>query len=342
MASTPHQRLAERCGTVSFLAPEVIKQDYAHECDVWGVGVMAYLLLTGRYPFRDEEGQQQTAKEVWRAVLYEEPDFETDPWPRISGEAKDLVSSLLVKDPSGRISAREALSHPWLAAEGERDAGGLLEDEPALEESLVCRLQRFGLYSKLKQALLQKAVVHMNLLERQDEEVKSVTSFLDSLDYSKSGTVRVDDLVWMLSSGGYDLETEEWTQICEQIDADSHDTLRVRDLAPMLVDWPKVQGKDTWRAWVEDMFSSISKTCDVITLDRLAELVCEPDLDGACSLEMVDEIARVLGSGGDKAGRIDLEEFANLLEARDSELLSYYDSRVETYYGGGDAAGVED
>ena len=44
MASTPHQRLAERCGTVSFLAPEVIKQDYAHECDVWGVGVMAYLL----------------------------------------------------------------------------------------------------------------------------------------------------------------------------------------------------------------------------------------------------------------------------------------------------------
>mmetsp|Transcript_8003 Transcript_8003/g.27483 ORF Transcript_8003/g.27483 Transcript_8003/m.27483 type:complete len:304 (-) Transcript_8003:70-981(-) len=303
---------------------------------------MAYLLLTGRYPFRDEEGQQQTAKEVWRAVLYEEPDFETDPWPRISGEAKDLVSSLLVKDPSGRISAREALSHPWLAAEGERDAGGLLEDEPALEESLVCRLQRFGLYSKLKQALLQKAVVHMNLLERQDEEVKSVTSFLDSLDYSKSGTVRVDDLVWMLSSGGYDLETEEWTQICEQIDADSHDTLRVRDLAPMLVDWPKVQGKDTWRAWVEDMFSSISKTCDVITLDRLAELVCEPDLDGACSLEMVDEIARVLGSGGDKAGRIDLEEFANLLEARDSELLSYYDSRVETYYGGGDAAGVED
>ncbi|QDZ20184.1 serine/threonine-protein kinase [Chloropicon primus] len=334
---TEEERLLERCGTVSFLSPEVIRQDYGHSCDVWSIGVMAYLLLSGRYPFSDEEGNQKVPKEVWRSVLYDQPDFEREPWPQISESAKEFVSLLLEKDSGRRISAKDALSHPWVrggAGKGANSGGSapgaeLEGGQDVLEESLVARLQRFGLYGKLKQVLLQKILKYMNLLDREDEEMESVKNFLNSLDYNNSGEVRVDDLVWMLSSGGYDLEADEWTQICEVIDSLSHETLKVKDLAPFLVDWPKIQRQDSWNDWVRDMYSQLSSSCDVFTLEELAEFVCESDAE--CSLEMVDEIAKCLGSSENAS--IELDKFKQLLELQDSEidLLSYYDSRVEYY-----------
>jgi len=343
--------LTERCGTVSFLAPEVIKQRYGQSCDVWSTGVMAYFLLSGHYPFRDEEGQSKVPKEIWRAVLYEEPDFESDPWPRISAEAKDFIRLLLEKDPRQRLSAKAALQHPWVR----EDYAGEAHDE-VLEESLVARLQRFGLYGKLKQALLQKMLKY---LDPRNEEVEKVNAFLDSLDYKGTGTVQVDDLVWMLSSGGYDLEADEWTQICDNIinpppaqanaTADANDdakgharreeegsgsgsgTLRIQELAPFLVDWPKVQREGAWDAWVREVYGTLCSS-NVCSLEDVVKFVCESE-DEQCSLEVIDEIDAILGGAArDPLDSIELDNFSELLSLKESELLSYYDSRLE-YYG---------
>ncbi|KAL1290547.1 CDPK-related kinase 5 [Arachis ipaensis] len=105
----PDERLNDIVGSAYYVAPEVLHRSYSTEADVWSIGVIAYILLCGSRPFwaRTESG-------IFRAVLKADPSFDEAPWPSLSTEAKDFVKRLLNKDPRKRISASQALSHPWI------------------------------------------------------------------------------------------------------------------------------------------------------------------------------------------------------------------------------------
>ncbi|CAB4287457.1 unnamed protein product [Prunus armeniaca] len=105
----PDERLNDIVGSAYYVAPEVLHRSYATEADVWSVGVIAYILLCGSRPFwaRTESG-------IFRAVLKADPSFDEPPWPSLSAEARDFVKRLLNKDPRKRMTAAQALSHPWL------------------------------------------------------------------------------------------------------------------------------------------------------------------------------------------------------------------------------------
>ncbi|XP_019424037.1 PREDICTED: CDPK-related kinase 5-like isoform X1 [Lupinus angustifolius] len=105
----PDERLNDIVGSAYYVAPEVLHRSYTTEADVWSIGVMAYILLCGSRPFwaRTESG-------IFRAVLKADPCFDEAPWPTLSTQAKDFVKHLLYKDPRRRISAAQALCHPWI------------------------------------------------------------------------------------------------------------------------------------------------------------------------------------------------------------------------------------
>uniref|UniRef100_A0A1D1Z5S8 CDPK-related protein kinase n=1 Tax=Anthurium amnicola TaxID=1678845 RepID=A0A1D1Z5S8_9ARAE len=105
----PDERLNDIVGSAYYVAPEVLHRSYSTEADVWSIGVIAYILLCGSRPFwaRTESG-------IFRAVLKADPSFDEPPWPSLSTEAKDFVKRLLSKDPRRRMSAAQALSHPWI------------------------------------------------------------------------------------------------------------------------------------------------------------------------------------------------------------------------------------
>ncbi|XVF45180.1 hypothetical protein PTKIN_Ptkin02bG0184300 [Pterospermum kingtungense] len=105
----PDERLNDIVGSAYYVAPEVLHRSYSTEADVWSIGVIAYILLCGSRPFwaRTESG-------IFRAVLKADPNFNEVPWPSLSLEAKDFVKRLLNKDPRKRMSAAQALSHPWI------------------------------------------------------------------------------------------------------------------------------------------------------------------------------------------------------------------------------------
>ncbi|XP_052193107.1 CDPK-related kinase 5 isoform X2 [Diospyros lotus] len=105
----PDERLNDIVGSAYYVAPEVFYRSYSTEADVWSIGVIAYILLCGSRPFwaRTESG-------IFRAVLRADPSFDEAPWPSLSSEAKDFVKRLLSKDPRKRMSAAQALSHPWI------------------------------------------------------------------------------------------------------------------------------------------------------------------------------------------------------------------------------------
>uniref|UniRef100_A0A803KSE8 non-specific serine/threonine protein kinase n=1 Tax=Chenopodium quinoa TaxID=63459 RepID=A0A803KSE8_CHEQI len=110
----PDEKLNDIVGSAYYVAPEVLHRSYTTEADVWSVGVIAYILLCGSRPYwaRTESG-------IFRAVLKADPSFNEPPWPSLSLEAKDFVKRMLNKDPRKRITAAQALCHPWLRNQGE-------------------------------------------------------------------------------------------------------------------------------------------------------------------------------------------------------------------------------
>ncbi|CAL0322922.1 unnamed protein product [Lupinus luteus] len=106
----PDERLNDIVGSAYYVAPEVLHRSYGTEADMWSIGVIAYILLCGSRPFwaRTESG-------IFRAVLKTDPSFDEGPWPSLSANAIDFVKRLLNKDYRKRLTAAQALSHPWLA-----------------------------------------------------------------------------------------------------------------------------------------------------------------------------------------------------------------------------------
>mmetsp|Transcript_22174 Transcript_22174/g.30948 ORF Transcript_22174/g.30948 Transcript_22174/m.30948 type:complete len:611 (-) Transcript_22174:47-1879(-) len=97
------------CGTPLYLAPEVIMGNgYGKECDLWSLGVMTYVLLTGYYPFYSSDRRRLYSK-ITRCA-YKWPDNGNF----IDERAKDLVSKLLIVDHKKRMTAADVLKHPWI------------------------------------------------------------------------------------------------------------------------------------------------------------------------------------------------------------------------------------
>ncbi|GJP74599.1 hypothetical protein CLOP_g5159 [Closterium sp. NIES-67] len=107
----PGERCKLRAGTPNYIAPEVIAKNYGAEADIWSAGVILYVLLCGLPPFWGD-----TTEDVFKSILWQELDFDTEPWPVVSTAAKDLVRRMLCRKYERRITIAEILKHPWIKA----------------------------------------------------------------------------------------------------------------------------------------------------------------------------------------------------------------------------------
>ncbi|PNX55255.1 calcium-dependent protein kinase 32-like protein, partial [Trifolium pratense] len=91
---TPGERLNQIVGNQYYMAPEVLNRNYGPEIDIWSAGVILYILLCGFPPFWAE-----TEQGVSQAIIRSKIDFNREPWPKVSDNAKDLVKKMLDPDP---------------------------------------------------------------------------------------------------------------------------------------------------------------------------------------------------------------------------------------------------
>ncbi|KAK3529546.1 hypothetical protein QTP70_032061 [Hemibagrus guttatus] len=98
------------CGTPEYLAPEMVAgRIYGCEVDMWALGVISYIVLSGSMPF-----EQRSQPRLFKAILRGSYSFHGQPWSSISNQAKDFIERLLSVKPEQRMTAEQALKHPWL------------------------------------------------------------------------------------------------------------------------------------------------------------------------------------------------------------------------------------
>ncbi|KAL0078925.1 checkpoint kinase 2-like protein [Phycomyces blakesleeanus] len=108
------EKLVTQCGTPTYVAPEVLKHSstraYGKECDLWSLGVMLYICLSGYPPFDEAVGPPSMEEQIVNGIY----SFDHSPWENISSEAKKLIRGLLTVDPDNRFTIHQAMNSPWM------------------------------------------------------------------------------------------------------------------------------------------------------------------------------------------------------------------------------------
>ncbi|XP_026771202.1 calcium/calmodulin-dependent protein kinase (CaM kinase) II gamma 1 isoform X3 [Pangasianodon hypophthalmus] len=158
-------------GTPGYLSPEVLRKDpYGKPVDIWACGVILYILLVGYPPFWDED-QHKLYQQI-KAGAY---DFPSPEWDTVTPEAKNLINQMLTINPAKRITAEQALKHPWVC---QRSTVASMMHR---QETVEC-LRKFNARRKLKGAILTTMLVSRNfsacksLLNKKSDGVKPQTN----------------------------------------------------------------------------------------------------------------------------------------------------------------------
>uniref|UniRef100_A0A8C8BDL5 calcium/calmodulin-dependent protein kinase n=2 Tax=Strigidae TaxID=30459 RepID=A0A8C8BDL5_9STRI len=169
-------------GTPGYLSPEVLRKDpYGKPVDMWACGVILYILLVGYPPFWDED-QHRLYQQI-KAGAY---DFPSPEWDTVTPEAKDLINKMLTINPAKRITASEALKHPWIC---QRSTVASMMHR---QETVDC-LKKFNARRKLKGAILTTMLATRNfsaksLLKKPDGVKEPQTTVIHNPDGNKEST----------------------------------------------------------------------------------------------------------------------------------------------------------
>jgi len=277
----PGEYITVRAGSPLYVAPEVLQpMRYNHSADLWGAGMLAFMILTAQLPFTTAAASVSVAdlysgranitrKQAFEALLGYHLDFESDHFTSLSDGAQDFIRKLLQEDPEKRPTAQQALQHPWVQAEA--------SDAP-FSQSLVQRLQRFGSYNRFKQVVLQALVREVI---RTDEVIipRDLHDEFAALDVEGKGRVPVGVLREKLRGKPFSLSAQEVERLLSHIDTNDTEGVEYDEWLAAMLTWKSVQKCQEWDRWVEAAFAQIdSDGSGTLSRDELSSFLCGGDL----------------------------------------------------------------
>ena len=173
-------------GSSYYMAPEIIKRKYDEKCDLWSIGVILYILLTGRPPFDgndDDEILENVKKGVYDKWAY--------PFPLLSAHAKDLIFKLLQYDPKKRLSAEESIEHPWFKTAEFKKKDKVNTIPPELARELIQNMTKYRSDNMLKCAVIAYLVHHIT----NTEECFEASKLFIKIDLNSDGRIEKHELV---------------------------------------------------------------------------------------------------------------------------------------------------
>ncbi|KAI3981615.1 hypothetical protein MKX01_007535 [Papaver californicum] len=286
----PGKKFQDIVGSAYYVAPEVLKRQSGPESDVWSIGVITYILLCGRRPFWDK-----TEDGIFKEVLKGKPDFGRKPWPSISHSAKDFVKKLLVKDPRARLTAAQALSHPWVREGGDAS-------EIPVDISVLSNMRKFVKYSRFKQFALRALASTLD-----EDELANLKDQFDAIDVDKNGSISLEEMKEALAKDlPWKTKETRVIEILQAIDSNTDGLVDFSEFVAATIHVHQLEEHDSekWQLRSQAAFEKFDVDRDGFITPE--ELRTHTGLKG--SIDPLLEEADI-----DKDGKISLPEFRRLL-----------------------------
>ena len=190
-------------GTPYYVAPEVLRGEYDEKCDLWSIGALCYIMLSGQPPFKGSSNN-----EIFNKILRDEVDCSGSKWQSISKEAHDFVKLCLNKNGEKRPSAVDALEQPWfksLLAE--------VHSEKNIDIKILENLKNYNIKENLKKMVIRFLVNMLN-----EKEVNKYKTAFYAIDIRHNGTIDLDELEHSFHVANIHIEQNELMRIIQMID----------------------------------------------------------------------------------------------------------------------------
>lgn len=191
-------KMSRSCGSLHYIAPEVLKHSYDEKADMWSLGVIVYMLLTGNPPFYGS-----TDEKCLYRIQRGEPSF-SQRWWTLSNGAQMFVRSLLAVDPEARPGAADALKRPWIC---------MLETPKAtIDRDVLASLRNFAQASHFRRACLSMMAWSLTLEDQAELRIQ-----FQMLDTNKTGTITQHDLASVLKAN-FNIDSAETELLFKSLD----------------------------------------------------------------------------------------------------------------------------
>ena len=176
-------------GSSYYIAPEVLRKNYNEKCDIWSCGVIMYILLSARPPFGGQDDN-----DIMERVATGVYDLESPPFDKLSASALDLIRKLLNMDVKQRISAEQALNHPWFKENKSQELYNKIKDNDVMK-TLIENLKSYKRTSVIQETALAYLVHHFP----QIKDVTNSCKLFNQIDKSGDGKITKAELLKGLS-----------------------------------------------------------------------------------------------------------------------------------------------
>ena len=197
-------------GTLIYCSPEVLKNNYSKQCDIWSCGVIMYVLLSGHFPFFGK-----TEEEIRKKILSGKFIFNSKYFSHVSEKAKDLIKKCLIYDRNKRITAEGALKHEFFA--DDINPHNIFE-EKVDSKNVLNSLKNYSQQSKIYQAVL--TFLSHNFADK--VELNKLKKIFYKIDLNLDGKLSKDELEIAYKDAGMEMKNEQLNKVIESIDFDGN------------------------------------------------------------------------------------------------------------------------
>ena len=282
------EKLRRAVGTPYYVAPEVLKNEYTSTCDIWSLGVVAYMLLSGMAPFYGNTDQQ-----IFDRVQRGQWSFSHKIFKKVSPQAKGFIKSCLNLNYEERPSAKELQSHSWfqMAEKGEIDV--------PLE--LVNNIYEFSQKERLVKVAMEVIAHTLN-----PSQLKELRELFVSCDKDMSGEIKIDEFKDIISKSPKFNEVD-LANIFNQVDVEETGTIRYHEFIAATITHQEITDESLRIA-----FEKISNRTGFITPEDLGDL-----LGKAGSPQEVSKMLEEVGLAKD--AHIDLNTFTRIMKGENQQ-----------------------
>ncbi|CAB9514194.1 MAP kinase-activated protein kinase 2 (Fragment) [Seminavis robusta] len=306
--NNPQGMMKEFVGTLYTMAPEVIRGNYTEKCDVWSIGVLAFMLLSSCFPFFGEND-----KEIATKIVGNQWDFWDDErWKGIGGDAKGFVKRILTLDAATRPSATNAMENGWFDSLRDKDQN-VLPISDAVMDRVQATIQTFAGYSILKKLALL-VIAHQSI----DEEIGFLRRlFLQRFDTEKANAnVSFPEFKEALKEHYNYSDDELWTMFCG-MDIDGTNKVSFTEFLAASIEAHGLIEEER----IAEAFDRID--CDdsgYITVDNLRDVLGD-EVDDDFIDELVNQVKTTGDEEEDRHNIISYEDFLGLWDSNGDETL---------------------